>query len=310
VSEIERIEAAWTRREALHGADDLTVYRLFHGHGDGWPALDIDRYGDALVLRAHADPTTYVEALIETLDRLCTPRHIVLKELWRRDGSPASRGGVVLRGEGGRRVVEERGLRFEVDLTAALNTGLFLDARPVRQRLRTVSAERDVLNCFAYTGSLGVAARAGAARSVTHVDTQGRQLERALRNHQLNDQPIDHRDLVAGDCFRMLAKTRRRFGGIILDPPPRLPGRRASGVDPQNYRKLLGLALPRLTEDGWLTCFFNRRGSTVAADVERVLEVAQALEIDLELDGTQHSGEDFHEPDETQRLRVAWFRRL
>jgi 23S rRNA (cytosine1962-C5)-methyltransferase len=310
MSKGQQIEQAWARRATMHAAQDLTVYRLFHGYGDGWPGLDIDRYGDAVVLRAHADSSAWIDEVMEALDGLCAPAHVVLKELWRRDGSAESRTGVVLRGEGGRRIVSEPGLRFEVDLTAALNTGLFLDARPVRQRLLEVSAGRDVLNCFAYTGSLGVAARAGGARSVTHVDTQRRQLQRAQRNHELNGQAIDGRDLVAGDCFRMLAKTRRRFGGVILDPPPRLPGRRGGSTDPQGYKKLLALALPRLADDGWLVCFFNRRGNRIETDVERVLAAAREVGVGVELDAAQHSGEDFHEPDETQRLRVAWFRRL
>ena len=83
-------------------------------------------------------------------------------------------------------VVEENGLKFIVNLSDYLDTGLFLDHRLTRERVRAESKNKKVLNLFAYTGSFSVYAAAGGAAEVVTVDLSKTYLNWAERNFQLN----------------------------------------------------------------------------------------------------------------------------
>lgn len=124
--------------------------------------------------------------------------------------------------------VAEGGLRFEVNLHDYLDTGLFLDHRPVRTRVRELAAEARFLNLFAYTGTASVYAAAGGATAVNTVDLSETYLEWAKRNMALNgfaERPGMR--YFATDAMRWLAEERRRveagladpYGLIFCDPP-------------------------------------------------------------------------------------------
>ena len=115
--------------------------------------------------------------------------------------------------------VGEGGLSFQVNFTDYLDTGLFLDTRPVRALLRTLAAGKDVLNLFCYTGTATVAAAAGGARSTVSVDLSQTYLGWAERNLKLNGFGGRAHELVRADCREWLRRERRRFGLIYLDPP-------------------------------------------------------------------------------------------
>lgn len=115
--------------------------------------------------------------------------------------------------------VEESGLKFEVNLTDYLDTGLFLDHRMVRQQIREASKDRRVLNLFAYTGTASVYAAAGGASSVTTVDMSNTYIEWAKRNMQLNGFKGRQFDFIQADCIEWLKQNRKKFDLIFLDPP-------------------------------------------------------------------------------------------
>jgi 23S rRNA (cytosine1962-C5)-methyltransferase len=121
------------------------------------------------------------------------------------------------------KVIEEHGLKFEVNLWDYLDTGLFLDHRPTRQRVRNEANGKEVLNLFAYTGAFSVHAAAGGAATTTTVDLSNTYLEWAGRNLALNNFTVgDRHRLVRADCLRWLAETSRQPRGydlIICDPP-------------------------------------------------------------------------------------------
>lgn len=121
------------------------------------------------------------------------------------------------------RVVNEGGLKFVVNLTDYLDTGLFLDHRITRGMVRDEARDRRVLNLFAYTGSFSVYAAAGGARSTTTVDLSNTYLDWAQRNLELNgfDGP-EHR-LVKADALKFLRDERlhrgERYDLAVVDPP-------------------------------------------------------------------------------------------
>ncbi len=92
----------------------------------------------------------------------------------------------VLTGSVPRTMVEEHGIKFEVNLNDGLNCGLFLDMRQNRWMVGQACKGKKVLNCFSYTCSFGVHARAGGAREVINTDISRKILERGKNNYQLN----------------------------------------------------------------------------------------------------------------------------
>jgi 23S rRNA (cytosine1962-C5)-methyltransferase len=295
------LEAAWGRRAALHDDPELDVYRLFHGHGDGAPGCTIDRIGEGWVATG---PEAWLAALPELVAAAGqTPAWLIGRA---RPGPGVPR--MLLGAQPPERLtVTEHGLCFELEPMASRNVGLYLDTRHARRWIREQSKGRLILNLFAYTGSLGVAAAVGGARGVTHMDMQKRALRRIRTNLELNGQRADGRDLMHGDLYahlRKMAKGSRRFDGIILDPPPQVPGRGAHRPAGQDYETLLPATLPLLSPDGWLLCFFSRRNKSQDACERAILDTA-GLPLEVMVRGT--SGEDYPENDPSAKLAFSAF---
>lgn len=156
--------------------------------------------------------------------------------------------------------MEEGGLRFLVNLRDRIDTGLFLDHRLVRARLRELSRDRDVLNLFAYTGAASVYAAAGGARSTTSVDLSQGYLEWASRNLVLNGFGGSDHVLARADAMTFLAESRARFGLIYVDPPTFSNSKRAGDFDVQrDHVALLEACAPRLRDDGVIVFSNNFR---------------------------------------------------
>lgn len=151
-------------------------------------------------------------------------------------------------------VVTEGGLRFAVNLTDYLDTGLFLDHRQTRARVRALARDRRFLNLFCYTASFTVYAAAGGAPHSVSVDLSKTYLDWARRNFALNGIEEARHRLVQADVLGFLADEARsngRYGLIVLDPPTFSNSRRMDGVlDVQRdhvalIRQCAGLLEPR-----------------------------------------------------------------
>ena len=117
-------------------------------------------------------------------------------------------------------IVEESGLRFIVNLTDYLDTGLFLDHRTTRQMVRQEAAGKTMLNLFAYTGSFSVYAAAGGAREVTTVDLSKTYLAWAEKNMQVNGFTDVRFTYVHADVLQYLKTLpENHFDLIVMDPP-------------------------------------------------------------------------------------------
>lgn len=304
---MESVRQAWSARAALHSDPLTTAYRLFHGYSEGHPGLEIDRYGGVAVIGSRGDEFAMREAVAQTLLELHDFSCVI----------DAPRGGVVqaIRGTmpSEPTIALEAGLRYSTEVWAPRNPGLYLDARPARSWLRENSEGRRVLNLFSYAGSLGVAAMAGGALSVTHVDTQKRALSRCAVNHRLNDQRIDARDLVRMDVAKYVRSLSgsarnpaRSFAGVVIDAPP-LPAHAhvdAEGLSP------IGLArgvCQAVELGGWILVFFHHDARSWD-----VLEEAfcKASACRLSPQWRSQSGIDFPQSHQEQDLRLSAFRRL
>jgi len=131
------------------------------------------------------------------------------------------------------RIVSEGGLKFYVNFEDYLDTGLFLDHRMTRARLREASHGKRFLNLFAYTGTATVYAAAGGAASTATVDLSRTYLDWAQRNLVLNGFTGAAHQLVQADCrgwLREAAQGAGRFDLIFLDPPTFSNSKRMEGV--------------------------------------------------------------------------------
>jgi 23S rRNA (cytosine1962-C5)-methyltransferase len=118
-------------------------------------------------------------------------------------------------------IVREQGLRFKINLTDYLDTGLFLDHRITRNMVREDSAGKKVLNLFCYTGSFSVYAAAGHASQVISVDLSKTYLKWARENMELNGffDPESHLYLHEDVTQYLQTLPTEVFDLVILDPP-------------------------------------------------------------------------------------------
>jgi 23S rRNA (cytosine1962-C5)-methyltransferase len=121
---------------------------------------------------------------------------------------------------GAERTVHETGLAFAVNLSDYLDTGLFLDHRPLRVRLRAAARGKNVLNLFGYTGAFTVHAAAGDAAQTLTVDMSNTYLRWAQQNLRLNRLEDPRNDLLKADCIRWLDEPRRAMWDLIICDPP------------------------------------------------------------------------------------------
>ena len=156
--------------------------------------------------------------------------------------------------------VEEGGLKFLVNLTDYLDTGLFLDHRLVRAKVRELAEGRCFLNLFAYTATASVHAAAGGALETTSVDLSATYLEWASRNLALNGFSGASHRLMQFDALEFLQRDRGHYGLIFVDPPTFSNSKRAEDFDVQrDHVKLLEACNERLTRDGVIVFSNNFR---------------------------------------------------
>jgi len=241
-----RFEAALAKRAALFDAE-TTGYRCIHGENDGFPGLVLDRYGVTFVLKIY---TAAWFSRIHDLLPLINGERVVLR---------LSR---TLKGLDGKTLVGtlpagpvlflENGARFEADVLRGQKTGFFLDQRENRKTVGTLSAGRDVLNAFSFSGGFSVYAARGGARSVSDLDISAHALASAKRNFSHNQLTTIH-ETIQADTFEFLGrKPDRRFGLIVLDPPSLAKRASEKPGALRAYRKLAQSALPWLDRNGIL----------------------------------------------------------
>ena len=234
-------------------------YRLVHAEGDGLPGLVVDRYGDVLVVQATTAGTEVARPLWLPALRALFPEASILQrnDLPSRHGEGLELGDELLVGARppDRVPFRERGVAYLADLAGGQKTGFFLDQRENRHLVQGLTAGRSVLNLFSYSGAFGVAALAGGASRVTHVDTSEPALALARENHAANGQDLSRVETVAADVFDDL---RARVGrgetwDVVVTDPPAF-AKKTPDVDRacRGYKDVNRLALKLLAPGGVL----------------------------------------------------------
>jgi 23S rRNA (cytosine1962-C5)-methyltransferase len=256
-----RIEAAISRRCAEIPSETTNALRLVHGESDGLPGLVADCYEDVLVVQfLSAGCEKWRDVLIEILrERSGCPRVYERSDTDGREleGQPARSGWIF--GSSGRPLkIVEHGIEYEVDVGSGQKTGLFLDQRDNRFRVRSLAAGREVLDGFCYTGGFSLSALAGGARSVLAIDSSAQALALAKRNLGLNRIGSGRAEWLEADVFdalRALRREGRQFDLIVLDPPKFAPTAKDTPRAARGYKDINLNALRLLRPGGLLATF-------------------------------------------------------
>jgi len=239
-----------------------SAYRLIYAESDELPGVIVDCYADALVLQSLTAGSeywkdTFADLLLEETG---------LQTIYERSDSDV-RGleGLqphvgLLRGDNlpSPIAIVEHGLKFLINVEGGHKTGFYLDQRTNRARVRDLAADRDVLDCFAYTGGFSVNALSGGAASVLSVDSSADALKLCRENVSLNELPADRHATVEGDVFQLLRKYRdeaRAFDMVILDPPKFAPTAAQVERAARAYKDINLLAFKLLRPGGILVTF-------------------------------------------------------
>lgn len=256
------LERALQCRRSLLEGQHLGALRLFNGFTEGFPDLVIDLYADTLVIFDYAAEPQPVESWLGLVDwfRLQLPWiDAVLLKVRHAQNDVQRRGSLLSGGRLARKVCEE-GVWYALDLALNQDASLYLDTRALRTWLRDHAAGREVLNTFAYTGSLGIAAAAGGARKVVQCDLNRRFLDLARRSAALNDISDEAHRTLAGDFFSHVAGFKRSgamFDIVIADPPFFSTTARGQVDLVGQSRRVINKLRPLVRDGGWLVSINN-----------------------------------------------------
>jgi len=224
-SPIPLLEKSIAARASLFDARHESAFRLFNGFIEGNPDLIVDLYASTLVIHNYAGDPAPGRSLVEQAAQFLQGKLEWLRAgivKTRNAGSQEEKRGQLLFGEKPAARVKEHGIWYSIDLLMHQDASLYLDTRDLRKWLTENMQDKTILNTFAYTGSLGVAALAGGARRVVQHDLNSQFLNVAKTSCTLNGFPIHKPDFVAADFFTLVSKLKRTgetFDCVIIDPP-------------------------------------------------------------------------------------------
>ena len=276
-----RVHAAVRARSALLDAGHNGC-RLVHGESDALPGFVADRYGDVAVIQClSAGAEAWRDALVSAV-RDATGCDAIY-ERSDADVRPLEglepRAGPILGTVTAPVVLVEDGLAYRVDVARGQKTGFFLDQRDNRARIRSLARDRDVLDCFCYTGGFTVAALAAGARSVCAIDSSASALALARNNVAENGVAGDRVDWRDADVFaelRRLRDARAAFDLVILDPPKLAPTAQHAPKAARAYKDINLLAFKLLRPGGLLATFSCSGG--VSAELFQKIVAGAALD--------------------------------
>ncbi len=276
-----RLEAALAARESLFESEHVSALRLFNGFYEGHPALAVDLYGRSLVLHDYSEPSQVSQQLTSEATAFYR-RHLpwlscgVLKP--HNAPTPAERRGTLIFGEQPDQRVREQDVWYAIDLFLNQDTSLYLDTRDLRAWVRQNLSDKSVLNTFAYTGSLGVAATAGGAKRVVQLDRNRRFLNLAKISYTLNGFPMQHIDLLAGDFWTQTSRLRREarlFDCVIVDPPFFSQTGKGTVDLVAHSARVINKVRPLVGQDGYLVAVNNAvflSGAEYIATLEKLCQ--------------------------------------
>lgn len=294
---VKRLKDAQLLREEIIERDGLTGYRLIAAESDGLPGVTIDRYQNYFVCQllsagAEHNKQAIVDALVE-----CFPDCNVYERsdvaVRKKEGLKETTG--VLHGEEPPKsvVIEENGVKISVDIVGGHKTGFYLDQRDSRQQAMKYVKDKEVLNCFSYTGGFGLYALKGGAKRVINADVSQPALDTAKYNAELNEFDISKKRAVFlnADVFKLLREYRdqgTKFDVVIMDPPKFAESKAQLNGACRGYKDINMLAMQILKPGGTLLTYscsglmdqvlFQKIIADAAVDANRQVKFVERFE--------------------------------
>lgn len=217
----QRIKACWEYRQRLGYVENC---RLVFGEADYLPQLIIDKFNDHFVIQTLAlGMDRWKPAIVQALQEIFNPRGIYerndvpVREL---EGLPQVKGFLSAPFDT-QIVINENGLKFNVDIENGQKTGYFLDQQDNRRAIQHIVKGADVLGAFTYTGTFEIHAAYYGAKSVLGLDISENAVAQANRNAVLNglDKICRFETANAFDVLKQWGKDGRQYDVVMLDPP-------------------------------------------------------------------------------------------
>ncbi|EJN6829163.1 class I SAM-dependent methyltransferase [Vibrio cidicii] len=261
---VKRLQDAQLLRQEVIERDGLTGYRLIAAESDGMPGVTIDRYQNFFVCQllsagAEHQKQNIVDALVEVFPD-CNVYERSDVAVRKKEGLKETTG--VLHGEIPPKsvVIEENGVKIGVDIVGGHKTGFYLDQRDSRQQAMKYVKDKEVLNCFSYTGGFGLYALKGGAKRVINADVSQPALDTAKFNAELNEFDISKKRAVFlnADVFKLLREYRdqgTQFDVVIMDPPKFAESKAQLNGACRGYKDINMLAMQILKPGGTLLTY-------------------------------------------------------
>jgi 23S rRNA (cytosine1962-C5)-methyltransferase len=257
-----RIDKAIGNRLKDKNLKNSNAYRLVHGESDLLPGLIVDVYGDVAVVQFLSSGVEKLKEKILELVLQTIEINLVYErsdaEVRALEGLPERSG--ILYGESSESqlTISENDLKFVVNYSGGHKTGFYLDQRDNRYKIRQYSENKEVLDCFCYSGGFSLNAMAGGASKVTSVDTSEEALATLKENIGLNNFSASNYELIQMDVFKQLRLFRdegKEFDLIVLDPPKFAPTRKQVERAARGYKDINLMAMKLLRSGGILFTF-------------------------------------------------------
>jgi 23S rRNA (cytosine1962-C5)-methyltransferase len=276
--------------------------RLFNGFYEGLPGLTVDLFANTLVISEHDRLRSSQPELHQTIaqfyaESLPGVHSVMLKQRHAQDAK--QRQGKVFIGEQVSSSIEENGVNYALNLQLNQDTSFYPDTRNLRLWLNQQMKDARVLNCFAYTGALGIAALAGGASEVIQTDLNPHFLAVAQDSLALNHFPGAMKTL-SQDFYPMVGGFKSQselFGCVILDAPLFSQTRRGRVDLLQNWHGLINKVRPLVGHEGWLVAINNALflpGSKLMESVRKMtadgfLEISEIIPVPQDVTGYAQS---------------------
>lgn len=306
-----RISAAYELRKKLY--PDSETFRLVHGESDFLPGLIIDKYDDYISVQTFcAGMDLRLETICETLESLFHPKAIIERNespLRSLENLPERKG--VLRGSFEESIIVENDIKLSINLLSGQKTGIFLDQRENRQRIRRYVKNARVLDGFCNEGGFSLNASFGGAQSILSIDISGYAIDRAKENAVLNQ--FKNIDFLTADVFdelKNLVNTNKKFDVVILDPPSFARSKRSVPTALKGYREINSLGLELLNAGGFLvtaSCSHHVSEEDFLHTVERAAQKKKRKIQLIELHGASPDHPVLPAMPETKYLKFAIF---
>jgi 23S rRNA (cytosine1962-C5)-methyltransferase len=282
-----RVQRALAHRQAM--VRDTSAVRLIFGEADGLPGLIVDYYiaddetarGQLVCQFMAAGVEAWKDAIVTALTGATgCPNVYERSDVSIRDKEGLEPITGVMAGDAPPEtlIASENGVRYHVDVRNGHKTGFYVDQRDNRALVQQFAHDRDVLNCFCYTGGFSLAALKGGAKRVVSIDSSGEALALAQQNVIANGFDAARATWLDADAFktlRRLADDGERFDLIVLDPPKFAPSREHVDRAARAYKDI-NLSGFKLLRPGGLLFTYSCSGAIDADLFQKIVAGAAA----------------------------------